>query len=82
MSSQVSSDVSQIPSPDSLIIVGGDETSNEQSLPPYPWSQVQFPYKQFIGYLLEFADHIYSREISEGIVKFVIQLLELMVCKL
>ena len=43
MSSQVSSDVSQIPSPDSLIIVGGDETSNEQSLPPYPWSQVQFP---------------------------------------
>lgn len=43
MSSQDADDLSQTPSPDNLVIVGGDKTSNEQSLPPYPSLQVQFP---------------------------------------
>lgn len=46
MSSQDSDDLSQTPSPDNLVIVGGDDTSKEQSLPPNPYSQVQSPQLQ------------------------------------
>ena len=38
-----STDLSQTPSPTSCVIVGGDDTSKEQSLPPYPGLHVQIP---------------------------------------
>lgn len=44
ITSQVSEDLSQTPSPDILVIVGGDNTSKEQSLPPNPSLQEQVPW--------------------------------------
>ena len=45
-------DLSQTPLPDNPVIVGGDETSKEQSLPPYPLSQLQFPLQNIFLSLL------------------------------
>lgn len=56
MSSQDSDDLSQTPSPDNLVIVGGDDTSKEQSLPPNPYSQVQSP-DEHIPLLLQLFGH-------------------------
>lgn len=43
ISSQASFDLSQKPKSDIWDIVGGPRRSNEQSLPAYPFSHVQFP---------------------------------------
>lgn len=43
ISSQASFDLSQKPKSDIWDIVGGPRKSNEQSLPAYPFSHVQFP---------------------------------------
>lgn len=56
ISLQDSDDLSHTPSSDNRVIVGGDKTSKEQSLPPNPNSQVQFP-DEHIPRLLQLFGH-------------------------